>query len=231
MITEEIEKEKAEQDKFLEKHIRELKRRNRDYSRSRSRDRDRGGRRDLKDEIMEERRRRRSRSRKRRSSSRSRRRGGRSGSRPRGQRSRSRGRRSRSRGKRSKSRGSRRERKRSGNRSFSRGRGDIQDTEEEFPLAKDEPPPPDPTTKEGRLELYRLELEKKAKKFLAREKKNRGRSPGDVALDKTRAFRIVTHTPSPQPEDEQDNMDEDEEENKEEEEFEEEIVRTPEPDD
>merc|ERR1719427_155968 len=218
MITEEIEKEKAEQDKFLEKHIRELKRRNRDYSRSRSRDRDRGGRRDLKDEIMEERRRRRSRSRKRRSSSRSRRRGGRSGSRSRGQRSRSRGRRSRSRGRRSKSRGSRRERKRSGNRSLSRGRGDIQDTEEEFPLAKDEPPPPDPTTKEGRLELYRLELEKKAKKFLAREKKYRGRSPGDVALDKTRAFRIVTHTPSPQPEDE-------------EEEFEEEIERTPEPDD
>merc|ERR1719369_1868357 len=60
MITEEIEKEKAEQDKFLEKHIRELKRRNRDYSRSksrsrsRSRARDKGGRRDLKDEIMEE---------------------------------------------------------------------------------------------------------------------------------------------------------------------------------
>merc|ERR1712183_210734 len=66
MITEEIEKEKAEQDKFLEKHIRELKRRNRDYSRSKSRSRKRRSR--SRSRV----RRSRSRSRNRRSRSRSR---------------------------------------------------------------------------------------------------------------------------------------------------------------
>merc|ERR1719470_375879 len=132
--------------------------------------------------------------------------------------------------------------KREARRSMSRGRGDFHEIEEDFPIAKEieEPPPPDPTTKEGRLELYRLELEKKAKKFLAREKKYRGRSPSDVALDKTRAFKLVTHTPSPQPEDAEDpdpedlqdpTLEDEDEEAKEEEEFEEEIERTPEPDD
>merc|ERR1712106_1289377 len=94
--------------------------------------------------------------------------------------------------------------------------------------------------KEGRLELYKMELDKKSKKFLAREKKYRGRSPDTVKLDKTRAFKLVDETPSPQleyeydqdPEDgDEQNMDEEVEDNKEEEELEEEVEKTPEPDD
>ena len=66
-----------------------------------------------------------------------------------------------------------------------------------------EKPPPDPNTKEGRLELYNQELEKKMKKFLQKEKKNRGLTDQEIALEKTRAFKVVRDTPSPQPEDEE----------------------------
>jgi len=100
---------------------------------------------------------------------------------------------------RDRSRSRSRERRSRSRRSSSRDRGSKSRGEGE----EDERPPPDPNTKEGRLELYRLELEKKTKKFLATEKKNRDRSPSDIALDKTRAFRVVEDTPSPQPEEEE----------------------------
>ena len=92
---------------------------------------------------------------------------------------------------------------------------ESKETEEENFLDKSDP---DPSTREGRLELYKLELEKKTKKFLAKEKKNRGRSPSEIELEKTRAFKIVTRTPSPEPEDQEEKEADKEEEADEEEE-------------
>ena len=158
----------------------------------------------------------------------------RSGSR--GRRSSSRRSRSRSRDRRSRGRRDER-RKRSGSRGRrsrsrdgkSRSRGEVRDGEEE---GGRETPEPDPNTKEGRLELYRLELEKKANKFLAKEKKNRGKTADEIDLEKTRAFKYVSNTPSPEPEVEQDEgwggeEGEDEQQQQQEEEEEEEIPDVP----
>merc|ERR1719431_455673 len=146
-ITKEIELEKAEYEKKVEKHIKELRKRKRQ---TRSRSGSRGKR-----------------------------------------SSKSRGR-SRERGRSSKSRG------RSGSGYSEEGQREEGDGREDYTVARPFSPAPDPSTKEGRAKLYKMELEEKSKQFMEWEKHVRGKEEWEMELETTAAFKYLDDTPSPE---------------------------------
>merc|ERR1719180_421890 len=156
-ITKEIDLEKAEYEKKVEKHIKELKREKR-------RKRSRSGSREKRE------------------------------SRDRDSRSRDRdSRASRSRDSKSK----RKTRERSDSGSSDEGRREEGDGKEDFTLSKQFSPAPDPTTKEGRAKLYRMELEEKSKQYMEWQKHVAGKEEWEMELEGTAAFKYMEDPPSP----------------------------------
>merc|ERR550519_538185 len=161
-ITKETDQEKAEYEKKVEKHIKELKREKR-------RKRSRSGSREKRE------------------------------SRDRDSRSHDRDSRSRDRDSRaSRSRDSKSKRKtRDRSDSSNEGRREDGDGKEDFTLSKQFSPAPDPSTKEGRAKLYRIELEEKSKQYMEWQKHVAGKEEWEMELEGTAAFKYMEDTPSP----------------------------------